>query len=108
MTRSNAAREGPSVASGGAARTSGCRAMRCSSAAMAAGASTWSTQPVAIAWRGMLVWAALSSWAKAMPPAALISSSPSEPSLPIPDRMMAMAFDPCSLASERRKSSTGR
>ena len=51
-----------------------------------------SMQPLRTALSGMPEYLAdSSSWAKVIPPAALISSSPSVPSDPVPDRMMPMA-----------------
>ncbi len=41
-----------------------------------------------------------------IPPPALISFSPSVPSVPVPDRMTPIAFSCWSSANERRKKST--
>ena len=49
-----------------------------------------------------------SSWAKVMPPAALISSIPSVPSEPVPDRITPIAADCRSSASDFRNRSIGR
>ena len=58
--------------------------------------------------RGMLVKRAeVSSWAKVMPPFSFSASMPMAPSVPLPERMMPMALEPWSRASDSSKSSTG-
>lgn len=53
-----------------------------------------STEPLPTALCGMPSCLADSrSWAKVMPPAALISASPSVPSEPVPDRITPIAAD---------------
>jgi hypothetical protein len=52
-------------------------ALRAISLAISSGGSTKSTQPAAMALRGKLSCWAVSFWANVIPPAALISSSPS-------------------------------
>ena len=47
-----------------------------------------------MALRGMLLCWAVSSWAKVIPPSALISSSPSVPSVAVPDRITPIARCP--------------
>jgi hypothetical protein len=47
------------------------------------------------------------SWAKAMPPSALIAVSPSVPSDAMPERITPMPWLPCPSASVRRKESMG-
>ncbi len=68
--------------------------MRPISRAISSGGSTKSTQPLATALRGMLSCWAVSSWAKVIPPSALISSSPSVPSVAVPDRTTPIARSP--------------
>ncbi len=66
-------------------------------------------QPLWTALRGMPACLAVSSsWAKVMPPAALISSSPRVPSVPVPDRITPMAPVCRSSASDLKKRSIGR
>src|SRR5947199_215158 len=57
-------------------------------------------QPLRIALCGMPVCLAESSCAIVIPPAALISSTPSVPSVPVPDRTTPMAADSRSAASD--------
>ena len=58
-------------------RMKGCRLMRISSWAISCGGRIMSTEPVAMAARGMPSYlAVLGSWARVMPPTALISRSP--------------------------------
>lgn len=90
------------------AATKGWEAMRASSRPISPGGRTKSTAPVATALCGMPLWTALSSWAKVMPPAVLISWMPTVPSLAVPESTMPIALWPCSSASERMKWSTGR
>ena len=47
-------------------------------------------------------------WAMVMPPHSLIALRPSDPSLPVPDRTMPMAFSRSSVARELKKLSIGR
>ena len=91
------------IASSSPGATYGCRAMRPSSFAISSGGSTKSTAPVAIALRGMPCCSAVASWAKVIPPAALISWMPSVPSFAVPDSTTPMALCPCSSASARMK-----
>ena len=101
-------RERPARAAGAGDRY-GCRPIRASSRAMASGGRTKSTQPLLSALCGMPEYLAdTASWAKVMPPSALISSSPSVPSEPLPDRITPMAPAPRSAASDWRKRSIGR
>jgi hypothetical protein len=76
---------------------------------MSGGASTKSTQPVAIAARGMLSYFAVrSSCAKVIPPAAFTAFKPCAPSDPAPDKITAMALSFWSAASDMRKLSIDR
>src|SRR6185369_8899578 len=72
-------------------RTQGCFAIRASSLAIFFGESTRSTQPAATALRGMEGYLADSSWARVIPPSALMASSPSVPSIAVPERTTPMA-----------------
>jgi hypothetical protein len=66
-----------------------------------------STQPVWMALRGIpKKRAELSSSAKVIPPACLIAWIPFAPSDPLPERIMAMTFDPLCSASEWKSVST--
>ena len=65
--------------------------MRASSAAICSGANTKSTTPDAIALRGIESYFAESSCAKVTPPSALMASSPTVPSLAVPDSTTPMA-----------------
>ncbi len=59
------------------------------------GGRTKSTHPEAMALRGMPSYAAeAGSWAKAMPPSALIAFAPSVPSEPVPDRITPIPLLP--------------
>ncbi len=83
--------------------------MRASSAAIFSGRSTKSTQPAAMALIGMPGWRADdSSWAKVMPPSALMASKPRVPSEAIPLRITPTAALIRSSASEHKKLSMGR
>ena len=71
--------------------------------ARSATGATMSTNPVAIALRGMLSYSASSgACTSSSPPCPLMAWIPTAPSLPEPDRMMA-APSPCSSAKERKK-----
>ena len=60
--------------------------------------------PVRIALSGMPLNCAVSGLSQnTVPPALLISCTPREPSLPLPERMTATARSPASCASERKK-----
>ena len=75
---------------------------------MRSGGRTKSTQPVATAACGMVAnFAVAASCANVTPPAALMASTPAEPSEPVPDRITPMALLPHSSASDRRKRSMG-
>ena len=58
---------------------------------MCSGASTKSTQPAAIALCGIESYLADSSWAKVIPPSALIASSPNVPSVAVPESTTPIA-----------------
>jgi hypothetical protein len=74
------------------------------SLAISPGGRTKSTQPALTALCGMLAYLAdSSSWAKVIPPAALMAREPSVPSEAVPDRMTLMARLPRASARERRK-----
>ncbi len=76
--------------------------------AISSGGSTWSTLPVRIALRGIpLNWAESGLSQSTAPPALLISCTPREPSLPLPDRMTATARSPTSCARDRKNRSIG-
>jgi hypothetical protein len=79
-----------------------------SSLAMSSGFSTKSTQPAAIALRGMESYRADSSCANVIPPSALMASNPSVPSVAVPDRITPIARPPWSCASDSRKMSIER
>ena len=79
--------------------------MRPSSLAMASGPRTKSTHPAAIALRGIELYRAEASWAKVSPPSALMASSPSVPSLAVPDRITPIARSFWSSASDSKKAS---
>ena len=66
--------------------------MRTISRAIPSGGSTKSTQPEAMALCGIPSCWAVASWAKVMPPSALIASSPRVPSVAVPDRTTPMAW----------------
>ena len=85
--------------------TYGCFAMRASSLAMFSGERTKSTQPAATALRGIESYLADSSCAKVIPPSALIASSPSVPSVAVPERITPMARSRWSCASDSKKES---
>ena len=87
--------------------TYGCLAMRASSLAMFSGLRTKSTQPAATALRGIESYLADSSCAKVMPPSALIASSPSVPSVAVPERITPIARSRWSCASDSKKASIG-
>ncbi len=88
--------------------TYGWRARRSSSAAILPGVRMKSTALAAIAASGMPSYLALDgSWAKVMPPSALMAASPSVPSEAAPDRTMPMARLPRVLANDRKKPSIG-
>ena len=95
------ARRRARVAGARAPRTGAARCAR-ARARSASGGSTKSTQPAAMALCGMPSCCALSSCAKVMPPSALIASSPSVPSLAVPERITPIAWWRRSSASERR------
>src|SRR5713101_1112168 len=79
-----------------------------SSLAIASGGRTKSTQPAAMAFFGMLSnLADFSSWAKVMPPSALIAANPNVPSEAVPERIIPIALLLWSSASERKKRSMG-
>ena len=81
---------------------------RFNSRTIVSGARTKSTQPLAMAFPGIPGYLALLlSWAKVMPPDALMASNPCVPSVPLPERITPTAFSPCSLASDRKKRSIG-
>ena len=82
--------------------------MRASSLAISAGESTKSTQPAATALRGIESYRAESSCAKVIPPSALIASSPSVPSVAVPDSTTPMARSRWSCASDSKKESMDR
>ena len=86
----------------------GCLARRASSNAIASGESTKSTQPADAALRGIESYLADSSCAKVMPPSALMASSPSVPSVAVPERMIPTACSCWSWASDSRKKSIER
>jgi hypothetical protein len=68
-----------------------------------------SASPVEMALRGMPSnLAEVSSCTITMPPHSLTDRMPRIPSLPVPDRMTAMALRPWSSASERRNTSMGK
>ena len=80
------------------------RRYRIRASGIAPAASSASTMPVSIALFGMpSKRAVLGSWTRTRPPASCTSLMPREPSLPVPDRMTAIALRPASCASERRK-----
>ena len=65
---------------------------------MPSGGRTKSTQPVATAACGMVAnFAVAASCANVTPPAALMASTPAEPSEPVPERMTPMALLPHSV-----------
>ena len=66
---------------------------------------TWSTNPPEAALCGIpgMAWWSNSAWLSVRPPCSLTAAMPSAPSLPNPDRMMAIAFSPWSSASDARK-----
>ena len=67
---------------------------------MPSGGRTKSTQPVATAACGMVAnFAVAASCANVTPPAALMASTPAEPSEPVPERITPMALLPHSSAS---------
>ena len=68
----------------------------------------WSTTPAATALRGMDSNFAEPSWAKVIPPSALMASSPNVPSLAVPDNTMPMARSCWSCASDSKKKSIER
>ncbi|MFZ0661289.1 MAG: hypothetical protein WAM66_01230 [Acidobacteriaceae bacterium] len=69
-----------------------CRATLTSSLLMRSGVNTKSTFPEAMALWGMPSnLADASSWAKVMPPSALIAAKPAVPSEPLPERITPMA-----------------
>ena len=81
--------------------------MRASSFAMSSGERTKSTQPAATALRGIESYLAESSCANVIPPSALIASSPSVPSVAVPERITPMARSRWSCASDSKKKSIG-
>ena len=82
--------------------------MRASSMPIFSGERTKSTNPLAMAFSGIVGNLALvESSAKVMPPAVFTASTPAVPSAPVPDRMTPTASSPRSVASERRKQSIG-
>ena len=81
--------------------------MRASSFAMLFGESTKSTQPAATALRGIESYLADSSCAKVIPPSALMASSPSVPSVAVPERITPMARSRWSCASDSKKEVNG-
>ena len=82
--------------------------MRASSLPIFSGERTKSTNPLAMAFSGIVGNLALvESSAKVMPPAVFTASTPAVPSAPVPDRMTPTASSPRSVASERRKQSIG-
>ena len=67
-----------------------------------------STPSAAIAARGMPSYLAVSGvWAKVIPPPALISHRPNEPSVAVPERTTPTARAPAYSANERKKTSIG-
>ena len=88
--------------------TKGCDPILASSSAILSGGSTKSTQPLATALRGMVSYFAdFSSWAKVIPPSALMAFSPSVPSVAVPERITPIALLCRVSASDCRKKSIG-